>query len=126
MSASLGINRHTGAVLTDFDHVRQSLGVILTTRLGSRVMRRTFGSAVPALLGQPLTPGDLMRWYMAIVIAVELWEPRFSVTSLSYPANANSPTQLGQGQFGVTIRGDYRPNALSGDFAVAASVTVIL
>ena len=122
--SSAGINDRTGAALTDFDHVRQSLGVILATRLGSRPMRRTFGSAVPALLGQPLTPSELLRWYMAIAIAVELWEPRFAVTSLAYPAAANSPAQIGQGRLGVTIRGNFMPNALDGDLTVAATLTL--
>lgn len=121
-----GVNRVTGAPLAGFAHVRQSLNVIFTTRLGSRVLRRTFGSAVPKLLGQPLTPDRLMKFYMAIVVAVELWEPRFAVTSVSYPQGENSASQLQQGQFGVTIEGQYMPNALEGDFTVAASVSVVL
>ncbi len=126
MPASTGLSRVDGQPLSDFDHVRQSLGVIFTTRLTSRVLARTFGSAIPGLLGQPLTPADLMKFYLAIVIAVELWEPRFVVTSIAYPDASNSPKALGQGRFGVRIAGGYRPNALAGDFTVAAAVSVIL
>jgi hypothetical protein len=121
-----GLNRFTGQPLAGFAHVEQSLGVIFTTRLTSRLMRRTFGSAVPKLLGQPLTSDRLLRFYMAIVIAVELWEPRFKVISLDYPKAQNSASQLQQGRFGVTILGQYMPNALEGDFTVAATVSVIL
>jgi uncharacterized protein len=124
MSASLGINRHTGQPLTDFEHVQQSLSVIFTTRIGQRIMRRTFGSMVPGLLGKELTPQTLMRFYMAIVTAVYLWEPRFSVTSASYPGT--TPQSLSQGQFGVKINGNYMPNALSGDFTIAAAVSVVI
>jgi phage baseplate assembly protein W len=121
-----GLNRFTGQPLAGFAHVEQSLGVIFTTRLTSRFMRRTFGFAGVGLLGQPLTPGNLLRFYMAIVIAVELWEPRFKVTSLDYPTAQNSADRLRQGRFGVTILGQYMPNALEGDFTVAATVSVVL
>jgi len=126
MPTTTGVNRFTGAPLSDFAHVRQSLDVIFTTRLSSRVMRRTFGSAIPKLLGQPLTPPLLIRFYMAIVVAVELWEPRFKVSSIQYPSADNSASQLGQGRFGVQITGQYRPLALVGDFTVAETVTVVL
>ena len=123
---SLGVNRSTGQILSGFDHVRQSLGVILTTRLGSRVMRRTFGSAIPALLGQPLTPPDLMRWYMAAVIAIELWEPRFRIASVAFPSAANSEGGMQQGRLGLVLTGIYYPNALNGDFTPAGSYSVSL
>ncbi len=126
MTASTGIDRRTGKPLSDWPHVRQSLGMIFTTRLSQRVLARLFGFAGVGLLGQPLTPGDLMKFYLAVVIAVELWEPRFAVTSLTYPAGDNSATGLGQGRFGVRVVGAYRPNALTGDFTVAATVSVIL
>jgi phage baseplate assembly protein W len=115
--SSTGFNRLTGAPLRGFDHVRQSLNVIFTTPLGSRVMRRNFGFAGTAILGREnLTPQVIIKFYMAIVIAVALWEPRFRVRRLRFPNPTNSPTALQQGRFGVEIEGDYLPNALQGDF----------
>lgn len=120
-----GVNRRTGRVLTGLAHVRQSLHVIFTTPIGARVMRRTFGSAVPALLGKAnLTPEALLNFYMAVAIAVDLWEPRFRVRQVGYPGAENSAGQLQQGKFGVLISGDYRPNALEGDYTVASSETL--
>jgi phage baseplate assembly protein W len=117
-----GVNRRTGRVLTGLAHVKQSLHVIFTTQIGARVMRRTFGSAVPSLLGKAnLTPQVLLNFYVAVAIAVELWEPRFRVRQVGYPGADNSTDRLQQGQFGVQISGDYRPNALEGDFTVASS-----
>lgn len=116
-----GLNRWTGQALSGWAHCRQSLDVIFTTRLATRVMRRTFGFAGIELLGHNLTPQLLMRWYMAIVIAVELWEPRFRVTSLIFPKAGNSPSQLRQGQIGLTLNGEFMPNALEGDFTVASA-----
>lgn len=119
-----GINRDTGQPLVGWAHVRQSLVVIFTTRLGALVMKRLFGFAGLGLLGREnLTQGVVMRWYMAIVIAVELWEPRYRVTSLKFPASENSPERLGQGQIGMALNGDYMPNALQGDFTVANQQT---
>ena len=122
-----GINRITGKALAGWRHVQQSLIVIFTTRLGERLMRRLFGFGGLGLLGREnLTPPILLRWYMAVVIAVELWEPRYRVTSISYPSNRNSPGQLAQGQIGVEISGEYMPNALEGDFTVASAQTLSL
>ena len=116
---SLGINRFTGKPLSNWDHVSQSLGVLFSTRLFTRVMLRGYGFAVLGLLGRDLTPDVVMRFYMAIVIAVELWEPRFRVTQLAFPIDSNSPSKLQQGQLGIKISGEYRPNALTGDFTPA-------
>ena len=124
MSDSVGINRHTGKTLTDFDHVRQSIGVIFTTRLSERIYRRTFGGALVALLGQPLTPENLMRAYMALVIGLELWEPRFRVRTFAYPGT--TAAGMAQGKLGIEILGDYMPNALEGDFTVASSQLVVI
>jgi phage baseplate assembly protein W len=121
-----GVNAKTGMPLAGFPHVVQSLGKIFATKLGKRIMRRIFGSNAPGLLGQNLTPSTLMKFYMAIIIAIELWEPRFSVKTIIYPGNANSASNLGQGKFGVQISGNYMPNALEGDFTVASIQTVTL
>ena len=124
---STGFSRDGSGLLSGWAHVKQSLGVIFTTRLASRVMRRTFGFAGLGLLGREnMTQAAVLRWYMAIVIAVELWEPRFSVTSLTFPKPANSAGQLQQGGVGLQISGAYMPNALEGDFTVASSQSFFL
>ena len=113
-----GIDRDTGRLLSGWSDVEQSLCVIFTTKLGSRVMRRNFGSAIPFILGQNLTPSTMLKFYTAIAIGVELWEPRFRVRRVSLPADLNSALQLRSGQIGLRIDGDYRPNALVGDVSV--------
>jgi len=123
---SLGLNRQTGRPLEGWPHVMQSLGVIFSTRFGDRIMRRVFGSAVPGLLGQNLTPDTLARFYTAIILAVELWEPRFRVRQIAYPASTNGADKMAQGKFGFRLFGDYRPNALTGDFTVAVAKDFVL
>lgn len=123
---STGIDRFNGRPLSDWPHVVQSILVILTTRIGDRVMRRTFGAAVPGLLGQNLTPSTLLRFYTAIAIAIELWEPRFRVRRFEYPGPENGPDDLRQGRLGIRMVGDYRPRALLGDLSVETVRTVTL
>ena len=123
---STGIDRFTGRPLSDWPHVVQSILVILSTRIGDRVMLRSFGAAVPGLLGQNLTPATLLRFYTAIAIAIEIWEPRFRVRRFEYPPSENSPDNLRQGRIGIRMVGDYRPRALSGDLTVEAVRTVAL
>ena len=48
-----GINAHTGQALSGIDHLRQSIRDILTTRIGTRVMRRDYGSRLPTLVDTP-------------------------------------------------------------------------
>ena len=113
--ASTGIDRDTGLPLSDLDHVRQSFRVIFTTRIGERVMRRTFGSAVPEVLGRNLAASTLSLFFQAIWIAVTLWEPRLQVVQVLYPAPPNTPALMRLGGITLAILADYRPYALSGD-----------
>ena len=125
--ASTGINRFTGRPLSNWEHTFQCLCVIFETHFGERVMRRTFGSAIPGLLGhENLTPSTLLKFYTAMAIAVELWEPRFRIRGFDYPAKKNNPDGVRQGKLGITMRGDYRPRALEGDLTVESVKEVVL
>ena len=113
---STGIDRRTGKVLAGLAHVRQSVGVIFATSIGTRVMRRTFGSRVPALLmRENLTADALARFFFAVVVAIDAWEPRLRVLRVLYPAPPNAPALMRIGGIAMAIRCSYRPNALQGD-----------
>jgi len=47
MSRYIGMHRDTVRAITDADHIRQSMSDILRTPVGSRVMRRDYGSPLP-------------------------------------------------------------------------------
>lgn len=119
--SSTGLNRETGALLRDFDHVRQSIGVILTTPIGSRVMRREFGSEIFDLIDRPMTARVMLAIYAAAAVAIARWEPRFSVTGLSLlEASAD-------GVMGLEVTGTYYPRGHLGDFSPAAeTVSIVL
>ena len=113
---SVGIDRYTGRVLTDLDHVRQSVSTLFSTRLGARVMRRFYGFVGLALLGRAnLTPTELLRFTAAIHLAIELWEPRLDSLRVTYPDRDNGTDKARQGKVGMVMRARYYPHALQGD-----------
>lgn len=115
-----GIDRETFGVMRDgWAHTLQSLGVLFVTRIGSRIMRRTVGSAVPAILGRSMTEARILRFKAAIIVACELWEPRFAIDVVFRPDEGqgplNTPDAMRQGTLAFQAIGEYRPRALQGD-----------
>ena len=78
-----GLNARTGQALSDIDHLRQSISRILTTPIGTRLMRREFGSLLPELIDQPLNDSTRMRIMAASVMAITRWEPRVALASVT-------------------------------------------
>ena len=71
-----GVNALTGRALDGQDHLRQSVLDVLTTPVGSRVLRREYGSRLPGLLGRPVNRGFPGRIKAATLDALSRWEPR--------------------------------------------------
>ena len=120
--SSLGIDMRTGKTLTGWQHVLQSLEIIFTTPIGSRVMRRAFGSAIPALLGRPMNNRTILAFATAIVVAVELWEPCFRIKQVYFARRdsatgepVNTPEKMRLGALAMTLVGEYRPRGHLGD-----------
>ncbi len=83
-----GMNTITGRALDDLDHIRQSIRDILTTPLGSRVMRRDYGSIIPELIDQPANAVNRLRLASATVGAIARWEPRVRITRVAFDFDA--------------------------------------
>lgn len=79
----LGMNRNDGRAITDADHISQSLSDVLRTPIGSRVMRRDYGSLLSAMIDQPQTPALELQIMAACYMAVLKWEPRITLTALT-------------------------------------------
>lgn len=71
-----GMEAHTGRALSGLDHLRQSVRDILTTRIGTRVMRRDYGSDLPTLVDRPMNAALTIELYAATAKALRRWEPR--------------------------------------------------
>lgn len=75
-----GISAETGATVSGDEHLRQSIRDILMTPLGSRVMRRDYGSRVFELLDAPMTRSLTADLVAATAEALRRWEPRVKLT----------------------------------------------
>ena len=80
----IGMNASTGKRMGDLDHIRQSIRDILTTRIGARCERRTYGSIVPELIDQPGNPATQLRLMAATVMSIIRWEPRVLITRTQF------------------------------------------
>ena len=74
-----GTSVSTFAPLDGFDHVVQSIRDILTTPIGSRVLRRVYGSQIPALLDRPMNRDTTLDFIICTAEALDKWEPRVRV-----------------------------------------------
>jgi hypothetical protein len=87
----MGMNAQTGQRIDGLDHIRQSVRDILTTPLGTRVMRREYGSLLPELIDQPLNDALLLQAYAATIMALIRWEPRIRVTAIRRFVSSGQP-----------------------------------
>ncbi|WP_244613160.1 GPW/gp25 family protein [Modicisalibacter radicis] len=88
------MNAQTGRTLDTLEHIQQSVRDILTTPIGSRVMRRDYGSLLPELIDQPLHGATALRAYSATVVAIMKWEPRLRVQQIKRLVSTERPGRL--------------------------------
>ncbi|RLM23689.1 baseplate assembly protein [Brenneria alni] len=88
-----GMNPSGTGTLTDSDHLWQSVRDILTTPIGSRVMRRDYGSIVPDLIDAPQNEVTRMQLMSAAVIALTRWEPRIALDTVDITYSASGQVE---------------------------------
>ncbi|MFN3931611.1 MAG: GPW/gp25 family protein [Brevundimonas sp.] len=90
------MNRQTGRAMDPNSdaHLVQSIGDILTTPKGSRVMRRDYGSELPNLVDLPNTPLNRMRAFAATALALQRWEPRVRLKRVQLAGGADGVAAL--------------------------------
>lgn len=109
------MNRETGTDLTGLKHLKQSIIDILTTPIGSRVMRRDYGSHIFFLVDKAANPHNVLRVYVAVAEALERWEPRFILSRVTVDeVQAN-------GRLSLTLEGIY---LLNGEDLVIDGITL--
>jgi phage baseplate assembly protein W len=123
-----GIDRATGLLLDGWPHVVQSIMLIITTGYGERMLRRWFGSGVPQLLGENLTTPTVVRFFAALIAALEVREvdtglprePRFKIVRIT-------PKRVDRsGELRLEILGVYLPRGHLGDFTPEDMRTIVL
>lgn len=85
----MSIDRHTGGILTDADHIQQSVQDIISTPRGTRVMRRDYGSLISELIDAPVNDILPLQLMAAIFDAIIRQEPRVTVTEISLRRSKN-------------------------------------
>ena len=76
----IGTHAITGAPLSGDAHLAQSIGDILSTPVGTRTLRRDYGSTLPDLIDAPVNRLTTLRLFAATAVALARWEPRLRLT----------------------------------------------
>lgn len=105
-----GTSALTGRAIEGAAHLRQSIADILTTPIGSRVMRRDYGSLLPELVDQPFNGATRMKLFGATATALMRWEPRIRLTRIDLAAGSEP------GAFVLGLEGHRTDVAPSSDY----------
>jgi phage baseplate assembly protein W len=100
----IGVNSRTGKALGGMDHLKQSITDILTTPLGTRVMRREYGSRLFELIDAPINASTIIDIVSATADALATWEPRIIVERVQ----VDDADQTGK--LALTISAKYLPD----------------
>ena len=76
----IGMDRHTGLPISGIDHLMQSIEDILTTPIGSRLMRPEYGSTIRRFVDLPVSEGWKSAVQAEAARALKRWEPRLDLT----------------------------------------------
>jgi len=82
------------ALVSGGEDVEQSIRIILSTRPGERVMRPTFGCRAHELLFEPKSAGTASLLQEYVYDALQMWEPRIEVLSVTVDVDDDQPGAL--------------------------------
>ncbi|WP_264328464.1 GPW/gp25 family protein [Wolbachia endosymbiont (group A) of Andrena hattorfiana] len=97
-----GMSDKTGKELEGIEHLKQSITDILTTPIGSRIMRREYGSRLFELVDKPVNRDFTLEIYAAVAVAgaLEKWERRFKLEKVKI-------TEVKEGRVTLNLEGVY-------------------
>ena len=96
-----GTDADTGGWLSGVELLKQNVYRIITTPIGTRVFKPTFGSTLPTLVAKPLTNETILRMRHSIMTALQKWEPTLEIDDIIVDQR---PTE---GVIGITVVGRY-------------------
>lgn len=115
-----GMSKTTGKLLPTDEHLRQSIYDILTTPIGSRLIRREYGSLLPFLLDEPVNPATKLKIMSAIATSIVQYEPRVKISQVTLAMNADATNTTGN--VGLDINLDLK---LSDNRRLNTSLTLV-
>jgi phage baseplate assembly protein W len=83
------IDKYTGKVIDEQQHIEQSIQTILFTVIGTRIQRRTFGSYLFDLIDAPLSLRTQQLIMAVTADAIVRWEKRIKMTGTSIVINSD-------------------------------------
>ncbi|WP_353277780.1 GPW/gp25 family protein [Wolbachia endosymbiont (group A) of Agelastica alni] len=98
-----GMSNKTGKELEGLEHLKQSIIDILTTPIGSRIMRREYGSRLLELVDKPINRDFTLEIFSATAEALQKWEKRFKLEKVKI-------TEVKEGKVNISLDGIYLPN----------------
>ncbi|MGL6351953.1 MAG: GPW/gp25 family protein [Aeromonas sp.] len=113
-----GMSASDGRAISGTDHIIQSVRDILMTPVGSRVMRRDYGSELFYLIDQPLNLTTRLRMMAATVQALITWEPRIAITTVDVQSG-DTP-----GALVIMLTWQRKDGGAQGSSAERASITI--
>ena len=78
-----GINRETGQMLNDTEHLSERIKDLLTTPVGTRSHRRTYGCDIYKYIDAPITEGVIADIIAEVADAINKWEPEFGLSKVN-------------------------------------------
>jgi phage baseplate assembly protein W len=97
------MNVNTGKTISEIAHIKQSITNILTTPIGSRIMRRDYGSRLFEKIDQPINGDLIAEIYSDVIEALFIWEPRFEVEQVTVQSTP-------KGKIIIDLEGSYVKN----------------
>ena len=113
------MDRTSGKPLDGLAHLRQSIADILTTPIGTRTMRRDYGSLLPELADAPANAATRLLLFAATAIALARWEPRVILRKVALELGTD------RGQFTLQLEGE-RTDLPASAAAVSLAIPVNL
>lgn len=105
---SVGVNRLTGRIIRDDEHIAQSIAMRLTTPKASRLFRRWLGSDVPSRIDAPMDDPNILALFVDVSEALQ-GETRFELRRVGVPSAS------ADGRLSVALAGIIYPNGHKGD-----------
>ena len=94
------MNINNGKEISEINHLKQSIANILTTPIGSRAMRRDYGSNLFNKIDRPINGELIAEIYLDIVESLFIWEPRFEVDQVVVG-------EINQGKIIIDLEGSF-------------------
>lgn len=99
-----GMDAVTSRAIAATAHLAQSIGDILSTRIGTRVERRQYGSNVPDYIDAPMTNVQRTRMYGAAAAALLTWDPRLKLARIQLLRDEAGTGMQGRHVFAVDLQ----------------------